>query len=217
VGQPILDTLAHGETWSAKNVVRIVAASDGTEIAVEPPQWLPSGASADFERALLDANQFVEFIASSPFRINASNPIMVAQMRSGSSDWIKFGDNAISSYALELPSMALLVPSEQYRKDYVFAVPFQGTPAGSSLAFEPRTYMLVTRKPGTTLVMDGKPVIGVWESVGGWEAASIVIDSGTHSIMGSSPFGVLLHGVVDNHRSYSYPAGQHFKQISSIP
>ena len=106
--------------------------------------------------------------------------------------------------------MTVLVPSEQYREDYVFVAPTSYNESTSG-----QNYLIITKLPGTELLMNGSAVSSAWQSAGGWELTTIPIAGGTHTITGSSPFGVMVYGLGIT-TSYVYPAGLNLEEITEI-
>ena len=189
VTKPMVDGSVSGQ-----NLVRIIAAFDGTAVTVDPPQ---SGIGS----GTLDASKWVEFLASTPFSVNASNSIMVAQYLLGQ----EFGNPKATRGD---PAMTVLIPFEQFRSDYVFVAP-----NSYNVDTRGQNYLLITRTPGTNILFDGGPVSAMWQWVAGRELATYAIQGGTHMVTGDSPFGVIVYGLGIT-TSYVYPAGLNFEQIS---
>ncbi|MFO7563812.1 MAG: IgGFc-binding protein [Enhygromyxa sp.] len=101
------------------------------------------------------------------------------------------------------PAMIQMVPTAQFLDRYVFVTAFN----------YPEHYVQVIREAGTAQVLlDGEAVEG-WESVGGWEIATVQIDEGSHEIISEDPFGIMQYGYsphvgpADNSAGYGYMGG----------
>ena len=106
------------------------------------------------------------------------------------------------------PAMALAVPVEQFRQDYLFHAPTN---------YE-SNYVDVTAPMGATVTLDGAPVAFTAIGTTGYGIARIFpltagpgMD-GNHSITGDMPFGITVYGY-GQYTSYWYPGGLDLKQI----
>ncbi len=179
------------------NLVRVVAAFDGTVITVDPPQDGISTVS-------LDRYQWVEFYARSPFHVTGSHSIMVGQFLLG-----QYFDAANPAPRGD-PAMTVLVPQEQYRENYTFTAPssYNSTTNGQS-------YVLIVKPPGMLLTLDTATLSIPWIVIGGWEIGVVPVEGGTHYIYGDEPFGMITYGL-GSFTSYAYPAGLNLEQITVI-
>lgn len=178
------------------NLVRVVAAFDGTEVTLSPPQ---DGLST----FTLNEFTFREFFASSPFQITGSRAILVGQFLLG--QYFPEPDASRGD-----PAMTMLVPSAQYREDYVFVTPTSYNPTTNG-----QSYVMIVRPPGLDLVLDGATLSVTWESVGGMEIGTVAVEGGTHTISGADAFGMITFGM-GSFTSYAYPAGLNLEQITTI-
>jgi len=179
-----------------RNVVRVTAAFDGTDITVEPSQ---DGVGS----VTLGAGEWVEFDSTSPFRVNGSRGIMVTQYLVGqfaSEPEAERGD----------PAMVVLPPGEQYRSDYTFV-----TPTSYNASTEGQSFLLVIRPPGLDITLDGSSLSGSFEAVGGREVAIVPVEGGTHQMNATDTFGVIVFGM-GQFTSYAYPAGLNLEEILLI-
>jgi len=191
VSRPMTDGGGPGD-----NLVRVVAAFDNTHVHVDPPQ---GGVS----ETTLNANQWVEFIASTPFSVTGSEAILVGQFL--------LGQNYTNPPANRGdPAMTVLVPSEQFRKDYIFVTPSSYNPNTNGQSF-----VLVIRPPGAQLSLDGQPLNAQWQPVGGKEVAIVPVGGGTHTMASDQAFGMIAYGL-GSYTSYAYPAGLNLNQITSV-
>lgn len=199
-------TLAPVDTWgrtfrtmplrdpetTAANLVRIMAAHDGTALTLTPP--LP------IERTTLDAGEWVELSIEGPLMIEGSEPIQVAQLLLGQN---------VTDPPLERgdPGLTILVPEEQYRAEYVFVTPSSYTPVANG-----QSYLLVAREPGAAITLDGAALDATWSAIGGRELAIVPITGGSHRATSSTPFGLIAYGL-GSYTSYAYPAGLDLRVI----
>lgn len=169
------------------NLLRIVAARDGTRVTFEPP-------IGSVSEIVLDATEYRELRIDGPVSITADAPIQIAQLLLGQN---------ITDPPLDRgdPALTMLVPSEQFRSDYVFVTPssYADTPSG-------RAYVLVSRVPGATIMLDGEEVSANWTRVGDRELAIVELSGGTHHAKATSPFGLVAFGL-GAYTSYACPAG----------
>jgi hypothetical protein len=178
------------------NLVRVVAAFDGTDVTVSPPQ----GGVSTFT---LNEYGMQEFFASGPFQVTGTKAIQVGQYLLG--QYYPEPDASRGD-----PAMTILVPSEQYREDYTFV-----TPSSYNSGTNGQSYVMIVRPPGLDLVLDGATLTTTWESVGGMEIGTVPVEGGTHVITGASPFGMITFGM-GSFTSYTYPAGLNLEQITTI-
>lgn len=172
------------------NLVRVVAARDGTTLTVDPPA---GGGAATYA---LDAGDHVELTIAVATELSANAPIQIAQLLVGQN---------VSDPPLERgdPAMTVLVPEEQFRRDYVFVAPSSYAPLVRG-----QSYLLVSREPGTAITLDDRDVgAGTsWTRVGARELGVIPIGGGAHRLRASSPVGLVAYGL-GLYTSYAYPAG----------
>ena len=105
--------------------------------------------------------------------------------------------------------MALAVPIEQFRTQYLFLAPTN---------YE-TNYVDVTAPVGANIVLDGTPVTS-WTAIGttGWQLARVVPlnagpnNDGEHSITGDQGLGITVYGYGSD-TSYWYPGGLDLHQV----
>ncbi|MFT5354414.1 MAG: hypothetical protein ACI9KE_001619 [Polyangiales bacterium] len=178
---------------AATNIVRVIAAFEGTTVTVSPPQ---NGVS-DFT---LGIGQFQEFTATSAFRVSGSRGILVTQFLVG--QYLPTPESARGD-----PAMVVLPPQEQFRSDYTFVTPTSYNPSTMG-----QNFLLVTRNPGQAIFLDGAATTGSWQVIGEREWSIITVDGGTHSMMSDDTFGVIVYGL-GLFTSYAYPAGLNLEEI----
>ena len=76
-------------------------------------------------------------------------------------------------------------------------------------------YVVLVRKAGSTVSVDGVDVIAGWSAVGGYEVARVSVTDGVHTLEGADPFGVVVVGY-DTYDSYAYPGGLNQTLINPI-
>jgi hypothetical protein len=166
-------------------MVRVIATEPSTTISYTPAQ----GGAPTF---LASAGDFFEIASTAnAFRIDADKKIEVVQyMRGHTATNSTVGD----------PAMAVAVPTEQFRTNYLFHAPTNYT----------YNYVNVTAEVNATVTLDGVAV-GGWTAITGtgFQYARVVLSNagnGNHVATGSAPFGVSVYGYgVDT--SYWYPGG----------
>jgi hypothetical protein len=166
-------------------VVRIVGTEPGTTLTYNPP-------IAGAPTAIANAGEYVELAPNTAsYEVSSNNKIIVSQyMRSQGNVGDPPGD----------PSMAMAVPVEQYRGDYLIHAP---------LSFD-QNWVNITAPAGASITVDGTAVTGFAPIANGFELARVqLIDNatGTHSIVSQgATFGVSVYGYGD-FTSYWYPGG----------
>lgn len=173
----------------------IIAEDDGADLRL-PPESIMT----------LDRGEFLEFelsgmaLAPGDAYIETTRPVMVAQ-------YIEGQECTNIPYSLEDegldPSMILLPPMEQYVSEYVFFVPDGFF----------TSYVIITRPPGATVMLDGSPVEDFLQVGTYFEVARAPVVPGVHHIQGSEPFGILGAGFGPQ-VSYGIPLGSGFDLIN---
>lgn len=176
------------------NIVRVLAALDGTDVTITPPQGGVGSVS-------LGAGEWREFAATSAFSVSATRGVLVTQYLVG---------QLASSADRGDPSMVVLPPVEQYRSDYTFVTPSSYSPGTGG-----QSYLLIVRPPGLAITLDGAAVGGSFQSVGGSEIGIVPLAGGTHQMAAPAQFGVIVFGM-GRATSYAYPAGLNLEEILLI-
>lgn len=190
VGAPMAD----GGT-AGTNIVRVVAAFDDTAVTVSTP------AGAATQRTLA-AGELLEVEVSTPFRVEGSHAVAVAQYL--------LGQEATGAPRGD-PAMALLVPAEQYRSDYTFILPTSYNPGTNG-----QNHLQVIRPPGLAITLDGAPLVASFQAIGDREIGVALLDGGTHHISAAAPFGLYAYGL-GSYTSYATSAGLDLEPITVIP
>jgi hypothetical protein len=167
-----------------RQIVRIVATEANTTLTYDPPQ---AGGPA----AIAAASQYVDLpMGSADYLLTASHKVLVMQFMEGQDPISNTGD----------PGMALAVPVEQYRTNYLFHAPTN---------YE-TNFVNVTAPMAATIQLDGTPVTGFTPiGTSGYGIARVQLGNGVggnHNISGDQPFGISVTGY-GQWTSYWYPGG----------
>ncbi len=182
VNAPAVTSIPSGKV----ELIRVIATSANTNLTYNPPQ---PGAPA----TIANAGDFVEIQNNAnSFEITADQKVMVAQYMEGQDAGGGTGD----------PAMALAVPVEQFRTDYLFHAPTE---------YE-SNYVDVTAVMGATVTLDGMALTFTPIGTTGYGLARVYPltagpgGDGNHSIQGDMPFGITVYGY-GQYTSYWYPGG----------
>ncbi|MEZ4364822.1 MAG: IgGFc-binding protein [Kofleriaceae bacterium] len=183
INAPAVTTIPNGKV----QMVRIVATEANTHLGYDPPQ---AGAPV----LIAAAGEWVQLSnTNASFRLTADKKIVVGQFMEGSTVAGGTGD----------PSMAVAVPVDQFRSDYLFHAPINYT----------TNYVDITAPVGASVTLDGSPIAS-WTPIGstGWQLARVTPllagpgNDGNHRIIGTTPFGISVYGYGQD-TSYWYPGG----------
>ena len=171
-----------------RNVLRVVASSDGTEVTIE--------ADGETTTTTLATGAHVDRRVAGAFRVDATSPVLTAL-------FMEMQGTAAMPGTVGAPSLTTVPPLAQYRQDYAFVAPSsyrREVAAGS--------YVAIERGVGTVVELDGEalPTITPWTRMGDRESAIVEVRPGVHSLTGDRPFGAVLFGIGDA-TSYALPAG----------
>jgi len=219
----------------APDVVRILAAEDGTQVTVNP---------AVTAVPVLNAGQIHEFEINDSVEIISDKQILVGQYLEGQDapgadhslcvdTWsgnpcekvVGFKTCQCYDVITELPgascttqqncsptdanigdpSFILAVPVEQFRQEYVFLVP-------TKYAIN---YLAVVAPTSATVTLDGSPIpSSQFTTVGSaaYKTARMPIQEGSHSLSSEANVGIVVYGW-DWYVSYGYPGGMRTETI----
>lgn len=177
---------------------RVLAAKNGTILEFEPSVSIGD----TYE---LDAGEMVQFVADGDFEVNANNehPVLVAGYFYGC-------EAAMSGQSCPGdPSMVLVVPAEQWLREYVFRVDSSYTNDSVKLI----------RPAGEVVSLDCLGQVTGWTPVSpAYESAVVHFNTGdcmpgTNIATGTEPFGIMVVGEAES-ASYAYPGGLQLKPIN---
>lgn len=186
------------------DVWRIVAAEDNTQIQTQP-------VIEGIHGQRLNAGEWRQFESTTSFVLGASKPVSLAQYMVGS-NWFGIpricntGIDAQNPTGIGDPAMALAVPVDQFRRDYLILTPQNYT----------EDYINVVVPAGREVRYDGTPIErSKFTPVGNgtFESTVIQVTDGFHRLDGDAPFGVMSYGYAC-HVSYAYPGGLNLEAIS---
>jgi hypothetical protein len=183
VHAPAVTTIPAGK----ENVVKIIATEANTMLTYEPDQVGAPTMIVNAGDAAVIARQ------AASYRITANHKVIVVQYMEGSTAGGGTGD----------PAMALAVPIEQYRDEYLFHAPTN---------YE-TNYVDITAPTGASVTLDGYAITS-WQPIGttGYSLSRVTplgpgpASDGNHSATGNMPFGITVYGYGQD-TSYWYPGG----------
>jgi hypothetical protein len=188
INAPAVTSIATGKV----EVIRIIATAANTTVTYDPPQ---AGAGT----TLAHAGDFIELSNNAAsFSITSSDKVLVAQYMEGQDAGGGTGD----------PAMALAVPVEQFRTDYLFHAPTN---------YE-SNYVDVTAPMGALILLDGAPLAFTPIGTTGYGISRVTPlsagpgNDGNHGIQGDQPFGITVYGY-GQYTSYWYPGGLDLNSI----
>ncbi|MBL9102577.1 MAG: IgGFc-binding protein [Myxococcales bacterium] len=164
-------------------VVRVIASEPDTTLMFEPDQAV--------NKVLADAGDFVEIpTTTTRFVVRADKKILVAEYMVGQQ----------AGYGASDPDMLLVVPSEQFRSDYLFYA------ETGWLA----NYVDIVAPAGASVQVDGAPASG-FVAIGdtGYGHTHVKLSNagnGVHTVTSDQRVGISVYGV-QNFGSYWYPGG----------
>lgn len=185
------------------HLLRLQALEADTRVVLDPPLVEPftlSPADGVWQREIgrwdgTDETPPVDVV------VQADGPLMVTQLMEG--------QQAVPSGAGD-PSMALSVPTAQFRRDYVFTAP-------ESYA---TSFINVIGETGTRVTLDGAPLQAQASPVGGsgfvvWRVELPADHQGPHRLEANRPVGLMVYGY-GRFTSYMYPGGLDLAPITTV-
>jgi hypothetical protein len=210
------------ERGKAPDMVKVLAAQDGTEIKV-------AGASVSIP--VLNEGQSYEFEVTTDIELTSEKPFLAAQFLESQTsptgcletcedvlfdkkcDGDLFGKSCDTDEdccpgvaGIGDPALIISVPVEQFRKEYIFLVPNKYAkdyvniiiPAGESVSLDGNTIS----SSEFTSITDGKYFVARKE-----------IPDGTHRITSEKPINIMVYGW-DQYVSYGYAGGMNVNTIN---
>lgn len=172
------------------DIVRILAAENGTGVSINGEQIITLNRGELFETVLTEFSE-----------INATGPVMVAQYSPGQAF-----DNVESD-----PFMMLIPANEQFLDHYNFATPADGFARNFVNVVVPTT-------SADRVMLDGGVVDAALFSVigaSGFSGAQLPLTPGSHTIEADQPLGIYVYGF-DDFDSYGYPGGLALSELNPI-
>lgn len=170
---------------TAPMLVRLMSGTDDNRIVFDPEVHAP---------ITLSEGEWFEFETRADFRVIGKHPLQVAQYLVGQ-DWEGIGSSG--SFADSDPAMALAIPREQWRDDYVILVPE---------TFGHNYISLITQE-NQTVLLDGGLLRG-FTPIGdtGMAVMRTPVEPGQHRLTSGTPFSLQLYGYA-TYTSYMVPGG----------
>lgn len=185
------------------NVIKVLSREDNNTITFYP--------ASVHEAVTLGKGEYVELQTGEDFRMVSTEPMMVAQFTVSQNFY-----TALSDYWGD-PAFGLVVPFEQYRDSYSFAMP-------STMTYNYVNIIAEIGSDGMTdpgIMLDGQAVSFTGSNpIGESEYGVVTVDlsasvSQYHTITGNSPFGIMVYGFAQ-YTSYLYPGGLDLEYINPI-
>jgi len=145
----------------------------------------------------IDRGEFLEITVTEPLEISATKPVLVAQYLTGEDYEGRTGD----------PFECLIPPTEQFLSEYTFV-----TPTGYA---ENYVNIVAPTSSLDDLLLDGSLIdADAFSPFGtrGLSAGTIALGEGSHTMLGSEPFGIYVYGY-EQYGSYGYPGGLSLKAL----
>jgi hypothetical protein len=178
------------------DVLRILAQKPGTTVTFTP-------APASGTCGTLGPGEFCQVKIQGDTEIVASEPVLVGHYLQ-SSMWRNNPFFGVPTYiGTGDPSMAIAVPSEQFRKDYTILVPAQYA----------KNYVSIAAPATGGVNVDGQPVtLTTFPGGGTYRAARVMLSAGQHTITCADGCGITVYGYSDA-VSYMFAGGLDLKPI----
>ena len=174
-------------------IVRVLAASDNTEWAIDGVRQTP-----------LARARAVELPLTRAMRITADRPILVAQYEHS----VNASDSISEEFELGDPFMMLVPPPEQFDTSYGFQS------VGHQEFLRHFINIVIPRAGLASLELDGTPVTGAFVPIPGsiYGYVQYELDAGAHVIRSDSAFGLFAYGY-GRANSYGYVGGMAYRRF----
>ena len=173
------------------DLLRVIAQQDGTTVSFDPAPLTGSC-------GVLAAGAFCQVEIQADTEITASEPVLVGHFLE-SATW---SDSLGGTVGIGDPSMALAVPIEQYRTDYILPVP---------MAYALNYFSISAPLGSGAVEVDGQ-AIPMMPFATHSRSARIQVRAGTHHLTCPDSCGVEVYGFSDA-VSYQFAGGLDLKQI----
>ncbi len=213
-----------------KDAWRVLAATDGTVVTLDPPQLDDKGQTIAVP--MLGQGEWFEFESSGDFVISANNPIEVGQFMASADAPNPNNDVCTANYLggkvctwywnvqmtplqcaknAQCPNMPEAGDAKTGDPDFVLGVASEQYLTDYVFLVPDKytaNYVNVIVPTGATATIDGTLVAAASFSAvsADWSVARLPIKPGAHKLLGSKPIGLIVYGYSD-YVSYSYPGG----------
>ena len=197
----LCEMLPPTSTWG-KNFVTVPLASriNGDTWRIMANQNSTNVSIGGVPQAPINAGEYIEVVLTTQTTINSDKPVLVCQYANGSQFSGNPGD----------PFMMVIPPYEQYLAGYTLT-----TVSGYTVHY---INIVAPNSVVGTLTLDGVPVpIVEYTPIGatGFSGAQLPIDTGSHTLAATLPFGAFQYGFTTND-SYGYPGGLSLAPIATV-
>jgi hypothetical protein len=183
--------------WNPNSFYRIISGASSVRVETKPSQkGFP---------ITLNLGQFYEFESNQDFVIEATGPIMVVQYMAGSTYQNSVFNIYDSCSHIGDPAMVLLVPQEQYRKDYIFLVPADYATNWVNIAAPVNTTVKLTLQ-GTSNTTTIQPNQFTQIPNTQYGVYRFNAQSGVYELNATAPVSIIVYGYHQD-VSYAYPGG----------
>ncbi|MCX7943485.1 MAG: IgGFc-binding protein [Deltaproteobacteria bacterium] len=193
--------------WNPNSIYRIIAGKSNVQIRTIPPQpGFP---------ITLNLGEFYEFQSNQDFVIEANGPIMAVQYMAGSTYQNPLFGNYDPCSHIGDPAMVLLVPQEQYRRDYIFLVPEDYATNWVNIAAPINTTITLSLQ-GTqnkTVIQPSQLIQIPGTQYGVYRFKAL---SGIYELNSNNPVSIIVYGYHQD-VSFAYPGGLDLKIIYDNP
>ena len=193
--------------WNPNSFYRIISGMASVQVKTTPTQ-------PGFPKTL-SLGQFYEFQSNQDFVIEATGPIMVVQYMAGSTYQNSVFSNYDSCSHIGDPAMVLLVPQEQYRKDYIFLVPADYATNWVNIAAPVNTTVKLTLQ-GTSNTTTIQPNQFTQIPNTQYGVYRFKAQSGIYELNATAPVSIIVYGYHQD-VSFAYPGGLDLKVIYDNP
>lgn len=181
---------------------RVLAVDGATMISTDPEIVGVHG-------SIIATGEWFEFGHTGDFEIWGDRPFAVAHYMVGA-NWTGIPQDCLDDFpatGIGDPAMTQLIPTDQYRDNYIVLTPFAYERDYLNIAV-PTTAAASVRLDGELLSADIFSPVGS----GQYSAARISVVDGSHTVSADEPFGLDAYGY-SCHVSYAYPGGLRLEEL----